>query len=279
MCHDVGDAEVLLGEEAIFEGVCDGVSGGDGEVSVYFDVDVDEVVGSAFAYVEGFESYEAGGFFCGLADAVGEDAADVAVEELVEGGLGESVGVEEDESADEEGGHVVGAGEAVSAEGGDDDSDEDSEGGKGVHTVVPGFDFEGGALGVFAFFEEPAEEDFLTDDDDDEGGDDEGGGGFVGVEEGFDGVDSDDDGGGDEGACGDEAGDGFGFSVAVGVFFVGLAVGDAESVPDDEGGEDVGDGFDAVGYEGVGVACEADEELADGEGQVGHGAEGSEFFA
>ena len=73
------------------------------------------------------------------------------------------------------------------------------------------------------------------------------------------------------------AGDGLGFAVAVGMVVVGGQGGDLQAGPDDEGTDDVGGGFDAVGDEGVGIADDASDDLDDGQHDVdGHADAGSD---
>ena len=49
---------------------------------------------------------------------------------------------------------------------------------------------------------------------------------------------------------------------------VGWKGGDLESGPDDEGADDVGGGFDAVGDEGLGIAEDASDNLDNGEHDI-----------
>jgi hypothetical protein len=52
------------------------------------------------------------------------------------------------------------------------------------------------------------------------------------------------------------------------VAVAGGSGGDAQAAPDDGGADDVGEGLDGVGNQGVGVANIAGDELDDGEGEV-----------
>ena len=145
--HDVRDAQFGASEEAVLEVVGDGVSFADCEVAIDFEMNVDEVLGSAFSDLKRFEAVESGSLVGDGVDLFGQVAFDAAVEEFVHGRPGESEGVEGDEAADQQRGDVVGSSEALTSESGYGDTSEDAERGERIHAVVPGFDPERDTVG------------------------------------------------------------------------------------------------------------------------------------
>jgi len=251
--------------EGVFDTVADGVAGFDGDAAVDGDVEVDDVAHAVLADEAFVDAQHVGDGRGDGSDGALELFGAGGIHEFINGAAEEAEAVVCDDAAGKECGPVISGGIAFAADESDGDADGSGGGGEGVGVVMPGVALEGGAFDVLCGAKDEAGEGGFDDDHENEDREGEPGGHVMGREDFLDALDRDHAGGTEKRERDDEGGDRFRLAVAVGMFAVGGDDGDAQAAPDDEGGEDIGGGLDAVGDEGVGIADDAGGDLDNGE--------------
>lgn len=266
------------GHEGVFDIMSDAVSCLDRNVGVDFEVDIHDQVAAAAADDQCFDIEHGRVGSDSPQDGLGLGVFEAPVHEFVQGWSQNADGIVGDEEGDKERGELIKEGKARPGEDGDGDAREGGQRGKTIATMVKGFGPQGDAVVPFGGGDRVAVEAFLGENDGAEGRDGKEGRRGLRTAELANSVPCDEDSRAQQAEACHEGGKGFRFAVTIGMFVVRFPSTDAETVPDDQGGDAIGDGLDPIGDQGIGRTREADENFEGSEGQVGDKTEGANGF-
>ncbi len=225
--------------DRVFDIVADAMSFADREFGVDADVNIGIEVGTHFAKPAFFDIDDAVDAKGDYADFLFDFLGWGGIHDFLDGRNEDSPSVEGDNRAGKEGGPFVRGFPAGACKDGDGNADESACGSDGVGAVVPGLGFDGAAAELLGGAGDFVEKGFFDEDDDDEDAKGEECGRLTGGIDFLDTFEGEGDGSTDDGEGDSDRGDWFGFSVAVGVAFVGWFCGDFQSEPNSEGAKNI----------------------------------------
>lgn len=262
------------GADLVFDVVGDGMAALHGHEGIDLHMHVGVVTMTDFADHAFFDALHTRHVGRGPPNFIDDVLAGRTVHQFAQGGAQQVPAVPGDDAGSDNGGDIVGGFITFAADQGDGDADGGAEGGDGIAAMMPGIGTHGGTIDGFGFLGNEAVEGFLDDDYEDQYREGEGfrsvaftGKKFVGGIEG-------DAGSGEQQHGGDNGrGDGFGFTVTVGMVFIGRFLGNHHCAPDNDGAENIGEGFDGIGDQRVGMADDSGKQFPGSEQGIENHAE------
>jgi len=271
--NDVHEATVR-GQEGVLDIVTNAVALGDAEGAVHLHVDVHVVTQTGLFHPQFFDHPHTGH---GGADAAGfliDFLGRRTVHVFMQGRAQQVRAIDEDDDTADKGSDVIGGVIALPADERDADADKRGAGGDGIRAMMPGVALQRRAGGLVTFAQRIAGQALFDNDDQDEDRQGEPRGRGVPVHDVIHALPGDDAAGEKQGDGGKQRGELLRTAMAIRVIIIWRLFSYLQTHQDHEGNENVADGLDAIGDEGIRMTHDAGGDLDHSQEHVHRDARG-----